>query len=179
METYDAFSRTNFNLKEILLWTINDFPAYGNLAGCSTKGKMACPLCGKNTYHRWLTFSRKFAYMGHRKFLPSTHSFREKKGWFVNNVEHGRKPRILTGRNISIALKSFPNDFGKGDKKKKRKRNENSNDDNDDGDDDGDASNDDGDLEELSRWKKGQSFLTYHIGRLVFMSKILFVILIN
>lgn len=43
-------------------------------------------------------------------------------------------------------------------KKKKRKRNENANDDNDDGDDDGDASNDDGDLEELSRWKKRSIF---------------------
>jgi len=30
-------------------WTISDFPAYGNLAGCNVKGKMACPLCGKHT----------------------------------------------------------------------------------------------------------------------------------
>lgn len=75
VETYDAFSGTIFNLKAILLWTINDFPAYGNLAGCSTKGRNACPLCGKGTHCRWLQYSRKFAYMGHRKFLPPTHSY--------------------------------------------------------------------------------------------------------
>lgn len=60
--------------------------------------------------------------MGHRKFLTPTHSFRKKEGWFDINVEHGRKPRILTGRNISIALESFPNDFGKGDNKKEKKK---------------------------------------------------------
>lgn len=60
--------------------------------------------------------------------------------------------------------------------KKKRKRNENANDDNDD---DGDTSNDDDDLEELSRWKKRSIFFDLPIGRLVFMSKIFFVILIN
>ena len=28
---YDASSKETFNLKAILMWTINDFPAYGNL----------------------------------------------------------------------------------------------------------------------------------------------------
>ncbi|XP_028095771.1 uncharacterized protein LOC114295665 [Camellia sinensis] len=42
--------KTVFNLRAILLWTINDFPAYGNLSGCSTKGRIACPICGNNTY---------------------------------------------------------------------------------------------------------------------------------
>ncbi|XP_075508168.1 uncharacterized protein LOC142545073 [Primulina tabacum] len=40
VEAYDAFSKSMFNLKAILMWTINDFPAYGNLAGCATKGKL-------------------------------------------------------------------------------------------------------------------------------------------
>ncbi|KAM3238171.1 hypothetical protein P3L10_013201 [Capsicum annuum] len=31
-----------------VLWTINDFPAYGNLSGWSTKGYMACPTCNKD-----------------------------------------------------------------------------------------------------------------------------------
>ena len=47
--TYDAYSKSTFNLKAMLFWTISDFPAYGNLAGCKVKGKMGCPLCGKNT----------------------------------------------------------------------------------------------------------------------------------
>ncbi|KAI5323277.1 hypothetical protein L3X38_032349 [Prunus dulcis] len=32
-----------------LLWTINDFPAYGNLSGYVVKGYKACPICGDDT----------------------------------------------------------------------------------------------------------------------------------
>ena len=49
METYDAHEQEFFKLKAILLWTINDFPAYGNLSGCATKGYYACPICGEET----------------------------------------------------------------------------------------------------------------------------------
>ncbi|XP_074352343.1 uncharacterized protein LOC141691506 [Apium graveolens] len=31
---YDAYNKSYFTLKAILLWTINDFPAYGKLSGC-------------------------------------------------------------------------------------------------------------------------------------------------
>jgi hypothetical protein len=31
-----------------LMWTINDFPAYGMLFGWSTHGKLACPYCMEN-----------------------------------------------------------------------------------------------------------------------------------
>ena len=31
-----------------ILWTINDFPAYANLSGWSTKGKFSYPICNKN-----------------------------------------------------------------------------------------------------------------------------------
>ena len=46
---YDAFSKSNFTLKAILMWTINDFPAYANLSGYSTKGRLACPVFGIHT----------------------------------------------------------------------------------------------------------------------------------
>ncbi|XP_010480840.1 PREDICTED: uncharacterized protein LOC104759628 [Camelina sativa] len=57
--TYDAFSRTTFTLRAMLLWTIQDFPAYGNLAGCKVKGIMGCPVCGKHTDSLWLINGRK------------------------------------------------------------------------------------------------------------------------
>ncbi|XP_057990571.1 uncharacterized protein LOC131172953 [Hevea brasiliensis] len=44
VETFDSYSNENFQLHAALLWTINDFPAYGMLSGWSTKGKLACPL---------------------------------------------------------------------------------------------------------------------------------------
>lgn len=37
IEIYDAYSGQNFHLHAALMWTINDFPAYGNLSGWSTK----------------------------------------------------------------------------------------------------------------------------------------------
>ncbi|CAL2246936.1 unnamed protein product [Prunus armeniaca] len=63
---YDAFSMSTFNLRAILMWTINDFPAFGNMSGWPTKGRFACPVCRKGTCLEWLSHSRKFAYMGHR-----------------------------------------------------------------------------------------------------------------
>lgn len=64
--------------------------------------------------------------MGHMCFLSPSHPFRKKKAWFDGNEEKGRKPRIMTGRRISLALKGFKNDWGKGKKRKgeksKRKR---------------------------------------------------------
>ncbi|KAK9936381.1 hypothetical protein M0R45_013227 [Rubus argutus] len=67
--------------------------------------------------------------------------------------------RTFGCRNISVALKDFPNDFGKCNSKK-RKRNNNSNDGVDDDDDDDDAAANDGanDQDELSRWKKRSIF---------------------
>ncbi|KAH0987638.1 hypothetical protein GBA52_014815 [Prunus armeniaca] len=46
VSVYDVFNKSTFNLKAVLMWTINDFPAYGNLSGYSTKGEKACPVCG-------------------------------------------------------------------------------------------------------------------------------------
>ncbi|KAA0046260.1 hypothetical protein E6C27_scaffold284G00640 [Cucumis melo var. makuwa] len=44
VQCYDAYNEELFNLRTVLLWTINDFPAYGNLSGCSVKGYKACTL---------------------------------------------------------------------------------------------------------------------------------------
>ncbi|KAA0041231.1 uncharacterized protein E6C27_scaffold128G002010 [Cucumis melo var. makuwa] len=38
IQTYDSFSASFFQLCAALLWTINDFPAYGDLSGWRTKG---------------------------------------------------------------------------------------------------------------------------------------------
>ena len=38
VNTFDSFTKQNFRMRAIVLWTINDFPAYGNLSGWSTKG---------------------------------------------------------------------------------------------------------------------------------------------
>ncbi|XP_073153431.1 uncharacterized protein [Henckelia pumila] len=113
VESYDAFNKSMFNLKAILMWTINDFPAYGNLAGCVTKGKLGCPICGENVCSMWLKYSRKFAYMSHRRFLAPNHPFRQKKKWFNGKKETKGKPRPLNGLEIMDEIKDIENDWGK------------------------------------------------------------------
>ncbi|XP_042466294.1 uncharacterized protein LOC122048843 [Zingiber officinale] len=100
-------------MKAILMWTINDFPAYGNLAGCATKGKFGCPICGEGISSMWLKYSRKFAYLGHRRFLAPNHPFCQKKKWFDGNKETKGKPRPLNGLEIRNVLKDIENDWGK------------------------------------------------------------------
>lgn len=126
VDVYDVVDNSFFKLKAVLMWTINDFPAYGNLAGCTTKGRAACPVCGVNTCSQWLSSSKKSAYMGHRRFLPHAHPYRTKKNWFDGKVEPNKKPKILTGSQVLAEIKDIENDWGKGEKKTgKRKRQEN------------------------------------------------------
>ena len=69
VNTYDAFKAESFNLHAALFWTINDFLAYGNLSGWSTKGQLACPVCNKDTRSRYLRHWNKQFCMGHQRFF--------------------------------------------------------------------------------------------------------------
>ena len=73
--TWDEKEEKNFTLHAILLWTINDFPAYAMLSGWSTKGKFDCPYCHKHTDYLWLKHGSKHCYLGHRRFLPMNHKW--------------------------------------------------------------------------------------------------------
>ena len=75
MEAYDAYINEFFNLRDVLLWTINDFSAYENLAGCTIKGYNACSYCGVDTNKCILKHSSKNAYIGYRHWLPHGHEF--------------------------------------------------------------------------------------------------------
>jgi hypothetical protein len=64
-EVFDAYRNEYFTLRAVLLWTINDFLAYGNLLGCTTKGYKACPICGEQTPAIRLKHGRKMCYGCH------------------------------------------------------------------------------------------------------------------
>ncbi|GJR72740.1 putative transposon, En/Spm-like protein [Tanacetum coccineum] len=49
VDTYDASTKDNFNLRAVMLWTINDYPALGTLCGCPYSGFKGCVVCGKDT----------------------------------------------------------------------------------------------------------------------------------
>ncbi|XP_035546566.1 uncharacterized protein LOC109010822 [Juglans regia] len=118
--TYDSSTKETFMLDATLLWTINDFPAYGNLSGWSTKGKFACPCCNENTDSNWLKYGRKHCYMGHRRFLPQNHIWRKKKLLFNGNEDHRIPPMLLGGADILSQLQMLGDvPFGKSIRKRK------------------------------------------------------------
>jgi hypothetical protein len=45
VETWDASLKQNFKMWGIYLWSIHDFPSYGNFSGWSTHGRLACLVC--------------------------------------------------------------------------------------------------------------------------------------
>ena len=66
VETFDVSSKKSFQMYVALLWTINDFPAYGDISGWSTKGALACPPCNYDNQSCWLRYGRKFSHIGHK-----------------------------------------------------------------------------------------------------------------
>ena len=61
VRTFDSYKKEYFQMHASLLWTINDFPAYGDLSGWSTKGYLACPVCNDDAPSRKLR--NKIRYM--------------------------------------------------------------------------------------------------------------------
>ena len=67
-------------MKATLMWTINDFPAYGMLSGWGTHGRLACPYCMEDTKAFQLANEGKNSWFNyHRRFLLMDHTFRRKK----------------------------------------------------------------------------------------------------
>ncbi|XP_058009346.1 uncharacterized protein LOC131183171 [Hevea brasiliensis] len=107
IDTFDAYAQQNFKLHAVLLWTINDFPAYANLSGWSTKGKLACPCCNKDTCWMRLANGGKQCYMGHRRYLPLNHKWRNDNESFDGTRERGLPPKPLSGDDILDQVKNL------------------------------------------------------------------------
>ena len=99
VETYDAYASEYFQLHAVLLWTINDFPAYGMLSGWSTKGKLACPVCNEWTCSLTLKNGKKQCYIGHRRYLDKQHPWRKSKK-FNGKLEYRLESEELSGDDI-------------------------------------------------------------------------------
>ncbi|CAM8972691.1 unnamed protein product [Rhodiola kirilowii] len=111
--TYDTSRQEYFNMRAMLMCTINDFPAYGNLSVNSIKGYKACPVYGEGTHARHLSNCQKMVYMGHRRFLPRHHPYRQKKAAFNGETEHGIEPQSAFGDEILQKIQNITNRFGK------------------------------------------------------------------
>ncbi|XP_048491540.1 uncharacterized protein LOC125492850 [Beta vulgaris subsp. vulgaris] len=64
---YDAHADEVFTLRVMLLYTLNDFPAYGNLSEYKNKGKKACPNCIDDTESKYISTCHKEVYMRTRR----------------------------------------------------------------------------------------------------------------
>ncbi|KAL4369021.1 hypothetical protein GQ457_05G017300 [Hibiscus cannabinus] len=113
VQTFDVLKKENFNLRSALLWTINDFPAFANLSGWSTKGRYACPCCAAETCSMWLYNENKFSYMGHHQWLDENHRFRYDKDLFEGTEESISAPEQMSGSDIFAMLKQMKFTYGK------------------------------------------------------------------
>ena len=101
-ETYDISRKETFTMRAALMWTINDFPAYGMMSGWMTHGRLACPYCLDDTKSFWLKHGRKHSWFDcHRMFLPKEHPYRRN----VQAFRRGKTisddpPPWLTGEEI-------------------------------------------------------------------------------
>ncbi|KAM5561141.1 hypothetical protein ABKV19_021978, partial [Rosa sericea] len=110
---YDALRGDYFKLKAVLLWTINDFPAYGNLSGSIVKGYNACPICVDQTRPHRLKNGNKMSFMRHRRYLPRHHPYRKQYAAFDNTIEEDLAPVPLTGDEVLARVDSLNCEFGK------------------------------------------------------------------
>ena len=111
VDTYDVCGGETFRLRACIMWTINDFPAYANLSGWSTKGYKACPVCNGDTSSQLLR--SKICYMGHRRYLSLNHPWRKSKK-YDGNVETRDAPEMLSGDDILKQLDCLRHvNFGK------------------------------------------------------------------
>ncbi|KAI5328557.1 hypothetical protein L3X38_027954 [Prunus dulcis] len=98
VRTHDKSTGRMFTLRAAVMWTVNDFPAYAMVSGWSTKGYMACPVCKEDVTSGW--HAEKVCYLGHRRWLPWDHEWREKDKEFDGNTERRLRPREWSGDEI-------------------------------------------------------------------------------
>jgi len=107
--TYDISRKHNFIMRDTLMWTINDFPAYGMVSSWSTHGKLACPYCMENNKAFTLTNGGKASFFYcRRRFLPPNHRCRKnKKDFFVGRVEKNVAPPRLSGEELHDVVSEY------------------------------------------------------------------------
>ncbi|XP_074326593.1 uncharacterized protein LOC141664535 [Apium graveolens] len=117
---YDAYSKSYFTLKAVLMWTLNDFPGYTNLSGCVNKGYKSYPICGDDTVAKYLSHSKNMCYQGHHRYLADHHPYSRQKLAF-NGEQELRRPRPpLFVKEVLAQQEQIKFSYGKEVKKSKK-----------------------------------------------------------
>ncbi|XP_016574119.2 uncharacterized protein LOC107871744 [Capsicum annuum] len=110
VEAYDVSMKQNFGLCATLMWTINDFSAYGMMSRWSTAGKLACPCCMEDTKVFTLKHGGKNSWFDcHHRFLPMQYEFRRNTSHFMKNkTDFEEPPPILSREEIWDRVRNLP-----------------------------------------------------------------------
>ncbi|XP_061344016.1 uncharacterized protein LOC133289989, partial [Gastrolobium bilobum] len=134
VDAYDAFTQEKFKLYAALMWTISDFPGLGNLSGWNTYTGLACPSCNFDFEPCRLNHSKKWCFMGHRRFLDQRHRFRLNKVRFNGKQDLRNPPNLLSGcaileqvQNINVTFGRKTNVIGRGKRRRVSDRHTNGN----------------------------------------------------
>nr|XP_033511982.1 uncharacterized protein LOC104096129 isoform X1 [Nicotiana tomentosiformis]XP_033511983.1 uncharacterized protein LOC104096129 isoform X2 [Nicotiana tomentosiformis] len=100
IETFDSSLKENFRMHAALMWTISDFPGLGILSSWNTHTGFACPTCNFDTEPCRFRHSKKWCFMGHRRFLRRNHRFRLNRVRFNGSTEERNPPLKLLGLDI-------------------------------------------------------------------------------
>jgi hypothetical protein len=114
VRAWDEHKQEPFDLRVLLFITINDWPALSNLSGQTNKGYNACTHCLDKTDAMYLEKCKKIVYLGHRRFLTTTHSIRKKGKHFRGVADHRQKSELRTGDNLFDMVRDLEVIFGKG-----------------------------------------------------------------
>ncbi|GKB35025.1 hypothetical protein Tco_0879967, partial [Tanacetum coccineum] len=97
VDTYDAPTKDNFNLRAIVLWTINDYPALGTLYGCPYNGfkggSFVPPFIYRLIKHRYVVPAGRVVVPTGRYVVPA--------GKVIIIVSPSRLSLVPTGRILS------------------------------------------------------------------------------
>ena len=99
-----------FVLRVMLIWTINDYPAYTLILAQSGKGYSGCPICGEETFVDHSMEARKTVFLGNMRWLKEDHHWRASRAAFDGLPNHDPTPPRQSGVTIQLRgawLESF------------------------------------------------------------------------
>nr|XP_025625964.1 uncharacterized protein LOC112718415 [Arachis hypogaea] len=106
VDVYDSVDGKFFRMHAALFWTISDFPGLDNQSGWNTHTSLACPSCNFDTVSRRLKHGMKYCFMGHRRWLPDNHEYRQNMHSFDGTTELRGPPSTLSGSAILSQIQS-------------------------------------------------------------------------
>nr|GEW54478.1 hypothetical protein [Tanacetum cinerariifolium] len=105
VKTIDVATVQKFNMRAMVLWTINDFPSRSSLSGWSGQGYKACLTCNEDTPS--VRVLGKTPYVGHRRFLKKPHKWRRLLE-FNAKIKDGDPLRKFNKDQIQTQLARLP-----------------------------------------------------------------------